>query len=231
MALDKIEALRRTPLFGQLAQKELQALADRSSERKLTRGEILFSGGDDARGLYVLVSGSIRAFRVGPDGREQVIHVERAPATFAEVPVFDGGPYPSTVSAEEPSTILFLDTRDVHRLCLEYPEIALAAVRLLAARLRKTASLVETLSLHDVDRRLANLMLLEARDHGLRRGPALRVPLALTHQQIATRIGTVREVVSRALSRLQQTGLVSVEGKDVIIPDENALQEFVDKQM
>lgn len=231
MPLDKMDALRRTALFGQLADKELQALAERSAEKKLARGEILFFAGDDGRGLYVLVSGSIRAFRVGPDGREQVIHVERPPATFAEVPVFDGGPYPSTVSAEEPTTILFLEKRDVHRLCLEYPEIALAAARLLAARLRKTASLVETLSLHDVDRRLANLLLTEAQEHGSRRGLALAVPLALTHQQIASRIGTVREVVSRALGRLQQSGLVSIEGKEVLIPDESALQDFVQKDM
>jgi CRP-like cAMP-binding protein len=101
---------------------------------------------------------------------------------------------------------------DVLRLCLERPHISLVALRLLAARMRNCAALVERLSLRDVDRRVAQLLLQEASDYGRRSGDVLEFQLALTHQQIAARVGSVREVVSRAMTRLQQGGLIRVDG-------------------
>ncbi|MBX3276673.1 MAG: Crp/Fnr family transcriptional regulator [Acidobacteria bacterium] len=224
--MDKISALRRTPLFGDLDDAVLEVLAERAAARHLSRGEILFVAGEQAQGLFVIVSGALRAYREGLDGREQVIHVERAGATIAELPVFDEKPYPSTVAAEEDADVLFLDKHHVQRLCLEHPQIALAAVRLLAGRLRRCAALVEALSLHEVDERLARWLLIEARARGKRTSDGLRVTLAPTNQQIAARIGTVREVVSRALARLQANGLLQVEGRTVTIADEKAIEAF-----
>jgi CRP/FNR family transcriptional regulator len=228
MGVDKVAALRRTALFGSLSDSEIRVVAERAVEHKLGRGEILFLAGDPANGLYVVVKGAVRAFRVGPDGREQVIHVERAGATVGEIPFFDGGTYPSTVAGEEQSILLFLSGTNVNKVLIDHPNIALAALKVLAARLRNCASLVETLSLHDVDRRLARLLLSEARIRGQRAGAGFELEFLLTHQQVASRIGSVREVVSRAFSRLQQGELVRMEGKKVIIPSERALSSYVD---
>ena len=140
--------------------------------------------------------------------------------------MFDDGAYPSTVAAEEESVILFIDKRDVRNLCLRHPNIALAALRLMASRLRRCAELVEALSLHEVDQRLARLLLEEARSLGKRSDKGVVFELALTNQQISARIGTVREVVSRALSRLQQNELIALSGRVVTILDEKALRSF-----
>jgi CRP-like cAMP-binding protein len=226
MGTDKVSALGKTALFGELNEKELRALAARAVEKKLARGELLFMAGEEARGLFVIVEGSVRAFRESLDGREQVIHVERAGASIAEVPMFDDGTYPSTVAAEEDSVILFIAKRDVRNLCLSHPSIALAALKLLAKRLRNCAELVEALSLHEVDQRLARLLLDDARSRGRRADKRVVFELALTNQQIAARIGTVREVVSRALSRLQQNELIRVSGRVVTILDEETLRAF-----
>jgi len=224
--MDPGQALRRTALFGELDSADLAALAARAVERRLKRGEILFMAGDPAGGLYVVVEGSIRAYRVSADGREQIIHVEHAGATLAEAPVFDEGCYPSTTAAEEDSILLFIEKRDVLNLCLERPRISVAALKLLARRLRNCAALVESLSLRDVDRRLAALLCAEASDHSRRSGSSVTFELALTHQQIAARIGSVREVVSRALARLQQGGLIQMDGRRITIPDEKALHDY-----
>ena len=230
MQPDRIEALRRTALFSSLDDHELSAIAGRAMEQKLSKSEILFLTGDAPRGLFVIVSGAVRAFRVGADGREQIIHVERAGATVGELPLFDEGTYPSTVAAEEDSVLLFIPRIEVQRLLLDHPRIALAALKVLAARLRNCASLVETLSLHDVDRRLARLLLVEARARGRRHGSEVHLDFALTHQQIASRIGSVREVVSRAYGRLQQAGLLRVDGRKVVIPSERNLAEYVEQE-
>ncbi|MBS1807924.1 MAG: Crp/Fnr family transcriptional regulator [Acidobacteria bacterium] len=228
MTIDKLAALRRTILFGELSEAELKALSERAMERHLAKGEVLFMAGDEAAGLFVIAEGSVRAYREGLDGREQVIHVERAGATIAELPVFDDRPYPSTVAAEEETLVLFIDRRDVKRLCLEHPNIALAALKLLAGRLRRCAELVEALSLREVDQRLAHWLLSAARMRGTRTEKGLQFTVTLTNQQIAARIGSVREVVSRAFTRLQNNGLIAVDGRAILIPDEAALEIYAD---
>ncbi|HET8675171.1 MAG TPA: Crp/Fnr family transcriptional regulator [Blastocatellia bacterium] len=227
MAIDKVAALGRSALFSELEEPELRALAARAIERRLGRGETLFFAGDKATGLFVIVEGAVRAFRESLEGREQVIHVERAGATIAEVPMFDDGAYPSTAAAEEDSTVLFIDKRDVRQLCLDHPRIALAALKLLASRLRRCAELVEMLSLHEVDQRLARFLLIESRARGTSTAAGTAIDLVLTNQQIAARIGSVREVISRSLARLQQNGFIAIEGRRVIVIDEAALVAYV----
>ena len=226
MTVDKIAALKRAKLFEALDETTLHVLAGRVVERRFQKDEILFVAGEEARGLYVIVEGAVRAFRVSPDGREQVIHVERAGATIAEVPVFDDGTYPSTAAAEEQTITLFIDKRDVRHLFLEHPEIALAALKGLAGRLRRCAELVEALSLREVGQRLARFLLAEARRSGTRTENRISINLTQTNQQIAARIGSVREVVSRAFTRLQHEGLIIVEGRRLVILDEAALEAF-----
>jgi CRP/FNR family transcriptional regulator len=114
----------------------------------------------------------------------------------------------------------------VRRLCLEHPQIAVAALRLLAGRLRRCAALVEDLSLHEVDQRLAKFLSSEAQTRGVRTGAGILLEMPLTNQQVAARIGSVREVVSRALARLQKNGLIRVEGRQITILDEEALRAY-----
>jgi CRP/FNR family cyclic AMP-dependent transcriptional regulator len=219
MANDKIPIFKRTELFRGLDDAVLDVLAKHSVVKRLQRNEILFLAGEAAKGLYVIASGSVRAFRTSADGREQVIHVERAVTTIAEVPVFDGGNYPSTVAAEESTTLYFLSKQQILKTAYEYPQLALAAVKIMAVRLRRCAELVETLSLREVGQRLANLLLDEAHNNGTKTPAGTKIKLQLTHNQLAARIGTVREVVTRMLIRLQEQGLIVHEGKDILIPD------------
>lgn len=223
---EKILALQKTELFREADEKALQSLAERAVETRLERGEILFMAGEEARGLYVIANGSVRAFRTSIDGREQTIHTERSGSTIAEVPVFDNGIYPSNVAAEESSVLLFIDRRDVKQICLEYPQIALAAAKLLAGRLRRCAELVEFLSLREVGQRLAHLLLEEAKLKSAGENNTVKFALKVTNQQIAARVGTVREVISRAFTRLQNDGLISVKGRDVTIHDKDALRIY-----
>ena len=227
--MDKIGALRQTPLFSNLSDEALRSISERAMPRRFSKDELLFVAGDEALGLYVIVVGSVRAFRESLDGREQVIHVEAAGATIAEVPVFDDGNYPSTVAAQEDTETLFLDKRDMRRLCLLHPEIPLAALRVLAERLRKCAELVEMLSLREVGQRLARYLLSEARSHGQETSEGTTITLTQTNQQIAARVGSVREVISRAFSRLQQDGLIIIEDRKPTIPDLAVLTTFAEQ--
>jgi|SRR5687768_7891142 len=231
MALDKIAALKRTKLFEELDEDTLRVIAERAFERRFQKDEVLFVAGEEARGMYVIVEGAVRAYRVSLDGREQVIHVERAGATIAEVPIFDDGTYPSTAAADEETTTLFIDKHDMRRLCQQHPAITLTALKVLAGRLRRCAALVEALSLREVGQRLARFLLAEARRSGTRMENGISLNLNKTNQQIAARVGSVREVISRAFTRLQHDGLITFEGRRLIILDEAALESFADQNV
>jgi CRP/FNR family transcriptional regulator len=227
MTTDKVTALKRTALFKELDDNTLSLIAEHAAPRHYRKNEVLFLAGEEAHGLFVIVSGSVRAFRES-EGREQVIHVERAGATVAEVPVFDDGTYPSTVVAEEDTHTLFLFKQDVRQLSLQHPEIPLAAVKVLASRLRRCAELVEALSLKEVGQRVARFLVAEARRHGQPATNGICLTLTQTNQQIAARVGSVREVISRTLSRLQHDGLIVLQDRKLTIPDLEALSSFAD---
>ena len=228
MTEDKIEIFRKTELLRDLDDAPLRDLAQHAVVKRLRRNQVLFLAGEPAQGMFVIASGSVRAFRMNPDGREQIIHVERAVTTIAEIPVFDNGNYPSTTAAEEPTVVYLLDKKLVLDTAVRHPDFALAAVRLVASRLRKCAELVETLSLREVGQRLARLILEIAQLHGRGSPDGTRVELKLTHNQLASRIGTVREVVTRTLTRLQEQGLILHRGKEIVIPDLEILAAYAE---
>lgn len=226
----KAQALRKTRLFSSLDEESLAWLAARAEEQCLSAGEMLFFSGEPATGMFVVMSGTIRAFQQNTDGREQVMHVDHAGATIADVPVFDDGPYPASAIAEADTKILFLHKSDVRELCLKHPGFALGALKLMAERVRKHAQLVNVISLHEVGQRLSLLLLSEAAKVGRGQKGSVDFKLDLSNHEMATHIGTVRDVVSRALGRLQQLGLVTLQMRTVTIPDVQALRMYAEGQ-
>lgn len=233
--MDKKAPLKRTVLFGSLAVEALAELAELAEKRDLDRGEILFLAGERAAGLFVIVSGRIRAYRVNSQGREQTIHIEGAGATLAEVPVFDDGPYPATAVAEEQTTVLFLEKAAFFRFMLGHADIVRIALKLLAQRLRGHAELVDTLALQQVGQRLAHFLLAQRREHGIRTESGCQVDLPFSNEELAKRVGSVREVVSRTLTRLESEGLIAQthgaqtgKQRSVIIRDEAGLTVYAE---
>ncbi|HYK37517.1 Crp/Fnr family transcriptional regulator [Alloacidobacterium sp.] len=226
----RIRVLAKSSLCQNLPETVVAELAARSVERRVKQGQILFTANEPASGMYIVLSGSIRAFRENIDGREQTIHVERAGGILAEVAVFDGGPYPSNAVADEDSDVLFLSTEDVHRFMLLHPEAALAALANMARKLRIVASLAEQLALQDVGQRLATLLLEEARLALPKLQDGVSFSLPLSHAQIASRLGSVREVVTRTLQKLVQHGVIEVRGHRIVVLNVKALVSEAQKR-
>ncbi len=220
----RIEILAKSALFQNLPANALAEIAARGTDRKLQQGQVLFNANEPADGMYVVLSGSVRAFRENMDGREQTIHMERVGGTLAEVSVFDGGPYPSTTMAEEDSELLFLAKEDVCRFMLKYPEMALTALAILAKKLRTVASLAEQLALKDVTQRLATLLLEEAKRKTPKLQDGVSFSLPLSHTQLASRLGSVREVVTRSQQKLVQQEVLAIRGHRIVILDLETLR-------
>ena len=220
-----LETLRRVPLFADLSASELEYLAQRAIARRCDAGEMVFSEAEPCRGLYIVQSGQVKVFKTSPDGREQVLLIAGPGSTVAELPVFDGGPYPASGSAITEAAVLEVRKDDVRQLCLDHPEVALKLLRVVGARLRRLVAMVEELSFTTVRQRLAALLLREAESRGHATPQGVEFDLPWTHQELASQIGTVRELVSRNLSRFQSTGVIRVEGRKILVTDRKALEE------
>ncbi len=223
-----IETLRKVPLFTDLSEPELAFLGDHAVPRHYQPGELVFAEGDACAGLYVVESGSVKIFKSSAGGREQILAVETPGHTVAELPVFDGGKYPASVAAVNRTTLLFVSKQDFYSLCLEHPKVALKVLRAVGRRLRTLVGIIEELSFTTVRHRLVSLLLRFAHE-GRHVGHVVELTLPASNQELAAQIGTVRELVSRNLSRLQAEGFIRIEGRTVTVLDQPALQAILDE--
>ena len=212
--------LGRTALFAGLSPAELASLASRTRTLSFPSGQPLFFEGDPCRGLHIIAAGRVRIFKMSSAGREHVLAVEGPGASVAEVPVFDGGAYPASASAADDAEILFISREDLHALCRERPDISLKLLEVVGARLRRLIAIIEELSFTTVRHRLIAWILRRADEAN---SPAFS--LGINHQELASQIGTVRELVSRNLARLQAQGFISHRNGELTLVDRPALEE------
>jgi len=222
-SLHALAILRRVPIFDELTETELQFLAERAVPRDYHKGELLFTEGDRCIGLFVVESGHVRIFKSASNGREQILTVEGPGSSVAELPLFDGGTYPASTVAVDDARIYFISKQDFHSLCLVHPQVPLKVLKIVGGRLRKLVGIIEELSFTSVRSRLISVLVRRAKT-GKRTSAGIEIQLPPSNQELASEIGTVRELVSRNLSRLQAEELISMEAKTVIIPDLQRLQ-------
>ncbi len=217
------EFLRRLPLFAALGEKALAEVAQRTVARSAPAGTQLFRQGEPCKGLYIVGSGRVSVYRASPDGREQVIHTQEAGQPLAEVPLFDGGPFPASARVVEDARLFFLPRDAFEWLYRNNPEIADAVIRDLGRRLRRMVRLVERISLRDVPARVAATVLDYAQAAGaLERASAFTLPR--TQEALARELGASREAVARALGQLRRDGIIEQKGARMRVLDEAALR-------
>jgi CRP/FNR family transcriptional regulator len=224
MSDDYRTILRKTTLFASLTEQEMGALRARVNNRHFHRGELLFSEGDSCTGLFLVAKGKIRIFKMSATGREQVLAIEGPGSSFAELPVFDGGNYPASASALEDTEVLFISRKDFQNFCRQHPEVALKVLAVVGSRLRRLVGIIEDLSFTTVRQRLIAVILRMVQVSGTSSKEGVHVELTMSHQDLAAELGTVRELVSRNLSRLQAEGFLEVEGRRIVVKDAAGLR-------
>jgi CRP-like cAMP-binding protein len=219
-----VATLKATQLFSALDDREIAAFAERAVVRRFSAGDLLFSEGEPCAGLYVVSAGRVRIFKTSAAGREQVLTIEGPGNSVAELPVFDGGPYPASASAADEAQVLFVSRNDFRTCCLEHPEVSLKVLQVVGSRLRRLVGIIEELSFTTLRHRLISWLLREAEAHGRAVSDGTVFELGMTHQELAAHIGTVRELVSRNLARLQAQGLIHIQGREITLLDREGLE-------
>jgi CRP/FNR family transcriptional regulator, cyclic AMP receptor protein len=222
------QTLAKVQIFSGLTESELSFLAQRAVRRCYSTGESVFGEGDPCSGLYVVESGQVRIFKSSANGREQVLSIDGPGSSIAELPVFDGGTYPASASAIDDASLLFVSKQDFQALCLAHPQVALKVLRVVGARLRRLVGIIEELSFTTVRHRLASFLMRLAQKEGKSSAAGVEITMPVTNQELASQIGTVRELVSRNLSRLQAEGMLKIDGRTITVSNLKALEAEID---
>lgn len=217
----RLQAIQQCEYFSAAPPPILAELAEQTLLYAYSAGEMLFLEGDECAGLYMLKQGRVRLFKISPQGREMVINILESGATFNEVPVFDNGGNPVNAAAMVNSQIWVINAQAIREALAHNPNIAQSIILKLTQNLRMLVGKVEELSFYQVTNRLARLLvrLPEQQLHGSRQH-------RLTHDQIASRLGTVREVVARSLRELEASGAISLSREGIFIANRDTLLEW-----
>ncbi len=221
-----VEHLKRCPLFAGLKEDDLKRIRAIALSRQVAKKSILFSEGEEAKGFYVVLSGKVKLFKVSADGKEQILHIVSAPDAFAEAALFLEGKYPAFAETLSDSHLLFFPRREFVQLIERNPQLSINMIVSLSLYLKRFASLIEELSLKEVSSRIAKY-LIDLSMRGGREGVILKeVELDLSKTQLALKLGTISETLSRTLAKMKARRIIDVQRNKILILNREGLEEL-----
>jgi len=209
-----IEMLKQVPYLQGLSINILQELAANASRQRYQSGTMLFCEGDPTAGIYVVEEGSVKISRFTTEGREHILSIFGKGDTFNDVSALDGGPNPATATAFSDVVVWRIARSDLQQISQRYPALAWALIESVASRTRYLVGLVENLAIRTVKGRLAHLLLEQAQAN-----QADEIPRYMTHEEMANHLGTVREMIGRALNSLSAADIIKIERHQITILD------------
>jgi len=213
-----IKLLKAVSYFSTLDDAALKLVAQQAIRRVYDAGQVILLEGEPCTGLYIVESGWLKAVKIGMDGREQVLQTLGPGEVFNAISVFTDAPIQATVTALETSQIWMVWREVLLKMMDEHPALARQVVKDLAGRVMHLIRMVEDLSLRSVEARVARLLLEQAM------GESVQRQRWATQAEMASRLGTVPDVLNRALRKLAEKQMIRVERHQIQILDKEGLK-------
>ena len=213
-----MDALRGNQYFDDLSDPMLKDIAQQMRLAEFQRGDVILWEGDPCEGLFILKEGSAKIFRISPQGRQYIVRILQEGDTFAEVPAFDEGASPVNVEALETCCAWVIDKNKLHQLVMDHPPFARKALANFGTMLRGMVRMVSEMAFYQVTHRLARLI-----DTELPQDKSAH----WTQEQLAARLGTVREVVARSIKELERSGAIKMEDRRIQIADRKIFDQWI----
>ena len=225
-----VSSLRCSQLFAGLAPDDLASIASFAVARSVAKDEYLFHEHAPSQGFYIVQAGAINVHRVSAAGKEQVIHVFRAGESLAEAALASPTGYPANARAVENSTVLLIPKAPILALIAKRPDLAMRMLGSMSSHLRVLVSMLDDLTLKDVETRLVNWLVKHSRAHA----PAAAKPIIQlpgTKRVLAAELGTSSETLSRTLQKLRTQKLIAVSGKSISLLQPAALTAILRRNL
>ncbi|KXS43541.1 MULTISPECIES: Crp/Fnr family transcriptional regulator [unclassified Candidatus Frackibacter] len=224
--MNNISYLKKIPFFEGLTIDELEQINELIIMRNYKKGMFIFLEHEPGEALYFIKTGQVKLSKMLETGEEQILRILQEGDIFAEVVLFDQGPYPATAEVIEDAKIGMIKSEDVNELIKENPEIAIKILNVMSKRLRQAQMKIRDLGLKDTRGRTASMLIKLAEEYGKDAKEGIELDLSLTREEFANLIGTSRETITRILSDFKDDGLVKVGRKKIVILDLESLKEW-----
>lgn len=218
-----IDSLKRVPLFSTLSDDLLEWLNEKVVWVNYKKGDHLFYEGEDADKMFVVGEGRVKVVKEFPNGKNAILGIFGQGSIVAEVAAIDGGPYPAAAVALEDACVGGLSAQVLHGLLIREPEASINMIVGLGSKLRELTENLGSLAVQTVEKRLARFLNKMSDEIGKETSEGLVLMLPLTRRDLAEIIGTSFEVVERSLKKMREEGIISVEGKKIVILDMDRL--------
>ena len=215
-----IELLKDVPLFAGLDDDDLSRMSLLLTEKHYPKDSVVVSASDPGDALYIVAEGDVKVSLWSDNGREIILSTLPSGSFFGEMSLVDGEPRSANVTCTTDAHILRLARRDFLQLLKSYPSIAINVMTEMCVRLRRADESIGNLALLDVYGRVARFLIELADEEGDDSVEGILLKKVPTQQHIASRIGTSRETVSRALSEFQRRGFIEQRGKGLLVREE-----------
>jgi CRP-like cAMP-binding protein len=213
----KLGFLSDIELFQDLSPKEIEELERLITISSVKRGKVFYRPEETGEVLFILKSGRVQLYRISPEGKKLVIASLGAGTLFGEMPLLGQQLHNTFAEAAEDCVIFVMSRKDLERLFLNKPQVALRVLDITGRRLRDVEDRLQTMAFKGIPARLASLLLLLAEEHD-----SLEV-VGLTHQDLAETVGTYRETATQVLNDLKAQGLIEIGRKRITILDQEGL--------
>ena len=222
---EKIRLLSMVDVLEPLTGEELEEFSRRVPDTHSEQGQIFYSPQERSEALFMLKKGRVRIYKVTPEGWEFTLAVVEAGMMFGEMALTAQRMWEAYAEAMEPSDICILKNADLERIVRGNPEVGIKMIRVLSERLRLCETRLEDITLKNIPARLASLILQLAASEGVMTPEGPRIPTHYTHRQLAMMIGSSRETVTRAFTKLQRAGAVELKDRHIFVKDIQALEK------
>ncbi|HOW18445.1 MAG TPA: Crp/Fnr family transcriptional regulator [Phycisphaerae bacterium] len=221
------DQLKSCPLFSQLTPTQIEDVARFSRLIRFQAGETIFRETQPCEGFYVVAGGTVRIYKIAPDGRERTLHVVRPPQSFAEAAMFAAQAYPAFAEAIEDSQVILVRRDPFLRMLREQPDCSLLLFESLSRWLHRLLEQLENETFLNARAKLASYLLREARRQTGRAAGTTRIELTLAKKDVASQLGMAPETFSRAQADLESRGLIRPAGRRIEIADIGALESLL----
>jgi CRP/FNR family transcriptional regulator, dissimilatory nitrate respiration regulator len=213
--------LQMSPIFAGVSDQDLDELAAFCQLKRLEKGAFLFREHDPYHGFYIVRSGILKIFRSSPEGKEQVLRLAGPGESLAEAPMGDRRSFPASVQAERTAEVVLVPAEPLRSMMMKNPQLALSVLGSMAGQLRHLVTLIDDLTLKNVEARFA--LYLIRLSGKIPPEPGVRIEIPVTWQVLASHLGCTGESLSRLLRLLRNRGTLKVEGRTLTIQDPDSL--------
>lgn len=222
--------LKQCDLFRRLGPDEIARLEPLCRSRTFRRGEPIYLPADSADAAMVLAEGRVKIGAITSDGKQTILAFIEPGELFGELEALDGGAREEFAEAAEKSTVVLMPAEVLRRLIEADPTLALGITKLIGLRRRRIERRLKSLLFRSNRQRLVSLLLELADQYGQPSDepPGVRLGIKLSHQDMASVIGSTRETVTVVLGELQSEGLVSIGRRKIVLADLSMLEKAAD---